>query len=135
MMERTFDAVIESIADVTAFVEEQLEAAGCPMKAVMQIDMAIDELFGNIAHYAYAPETGKATVRVTMEEAPRAAVITFIDSGVAYNPLEVAEPDVTLSAADRPIGGLGIFLVRKTMDDMWYERRDGQNILHIRKRL
>ncbi len=135
MKELTLAAVVESIPEVTAFVDTELEALGCPMKAQMQIDIAIDELFGNIAHYAYAPDTGEATVRFDFDEQTRMACITFIDSGTPYNPLERKEPDVTLSAEEREIGGLGIFLVRKTMDGMDYEHRDGRNILSIRKRI
>jgi anti-sigma regulatory factor (Ser/Thr protein kinase) len=131
--ELTLDAAVKNIAAVTDFVDETLEAMNCPKKAQMQIDVAIDELFTNIASYAYAPETGKATVRIETEEDPRAAVITFIDRGRPYNPLLAEEPDITLSAEERRIGGLGIFIARKTMDDMRYEYRDGQNILRIKK--
>ena len=135
MREITVDATIENIAEVTAFVDEQLEAFDCPMKVQMQIDIAIDELFSNIAHYAYKPEVGKATVRVEFDEEPRAAVVTFVDRGVPYDPLAKKDPDVTLSAEERKIGGLGIYLVKKSMDDMFYEYKDGQNILTIKKLL
>ena len=133
MNELTIEATLENIAAVTDFVNAQLEAYDCPMKVQMQIDVAIDELFGNIAHYAYQPEVGTATVRVEVEESPPAVVVTFIDHGVPYNPLENPDPDVTLSAEERKAGGLGIFLVKKTMDHMEYEYRDGQNILRVRK--
>jgi len=105
------------------------------MKAQMQIDVAIDELFGNIANYAYNPETGKATVRLEVEDDPLAVIITFIDNGKPFNPLEKADPDITLSAAERAIGGLGIFLVKKAMDMIDYKFQDGHNILMIKKRL
>ena len=131
--EITMDALIENVPEVTAFADRILEKAGCPVKANMQIDVAIDELFSNIALYAYAPETGKASVRVEIEENPKAAVITFTDRGIPYNPLDKEEPDITLSAEERRIGGLGIHIVRKTMSDMKYEYKDGQNILTIRK--
>ena len=135
MKEMTIDAAIENIPAVTAFVEEQLEQYNCPMKAQMQIDIAIDELFSNIAQYAYNPKTGKATVRVEVTENPMAVIITFIDNGVPYNPLAKADPDVTLSADERQIGGLGIFMVKKSMDDISYEYKDGQNILKIKKNI
>ena len=112
---------------------EQLEALDCPMKAQMQIDIAIDELFGNIAHYAYNPDVGEATVRVEVIEDPLAVVITFIDKGEPYDPLAKADPDTTLSAEKRDIGGLGIYMVKKFMDDVTYEYKDGQNILKIKK--
>ena len=135
MKELTITATVENIETVTDFVNEQLEAFDCPMKAQMQIDIAIDELFGNIAHYAYNPEVGDATVRVEVTEDPLAVVITFIDKGVPYNPLAKADPDTTLSAEEREIGGLGIFMVKKTMDDIIYEYKDGRNILKIKKQL
>ena len=135
MKEMTIDAAIENIPAVTAFVEEQLEQYNCPMKAQMQIDIAIDELFSNIAQYAYNPKTGKATVRVEVTENPMAVIITFIDNGVPYNPLAKTDPDVTLSADKRQIGGLGIFMVKKSMDDISYEYKNGQNILKIKKNI
>ena len=135
MKELTIAATVENIETVTNFVNEQLEALDCPMKAQMQIDIAIDELFGNIAHYAYNPEIGKATVRVEVTEDPLAVVITFIDNGVPYDPLAKADPNTTLSAEEREIGGLGIFMVKKTMDEIAYEYKDGQNILAIKKNL
>lgn len=133
MKEMTLPAVVENIAQVTDFVNAQLEEIGCPMKAQVQIDIAIDELFGNIAQYAYNPETGPATVRVEVSDAPISVTITFMDHGVPYDPLQKEDPDITLSAEDRGSGGLGIFMVKKTMDEITYEYKDGQNILRIRK--
>lgn len=135
MKELTIVATVENIGVVTEFVNEQLEAFGCPMKAQMQIDIAIDELFGNIAHYAYNPDVGEATVCVEVTEEPLAVVITFIDKGVPYDPLAKADPNITLSAEEREIGGLGIFMVKKTMDEITYEYKDGQNILKIKKNI
>ena len=135
MKEKTFKATIENTAAAVAFVEEALEEAGCSMKAQMQIDVAMDELFVNIARYAYAPGEGDATVRFEMDEETRTATITLIDRGVPFNPLAAADPDTTSSAEERPIGGLGIFLVRKTMDEVLYEHKDGCNILTIRKKI
>ena len=133
--ELTIDATVENISKVTDFVNEQLEAYDCNMKAQMQIDVAIDELFSNIAHYAYDPDVGPATVRVETLENPLSVIITFIDNGKPYDPLEKIDPDVTLSAEERDIGGLGIFLVKKTMDDVSYEYKNGQNILTIKKNI
>ena len=133
MKEITIAAAVENIEVVTDFVNEQLESVDCPMKAQMQIDIAIDELFGNIAHYAYNSGVGDATVCVEIAEAPLAVVITFIDGGVAYNPLAKDDPDITLSAEERQIGGLGIYMVKKTMDEVAYEYRNGKNILKIKK--
>lgn len=133
MKELTLAAKIENVEAVTDFVNEQLETLDCPMKAQMQIDIAIDELFGNIARYAYAPDTGEATVRVEVTESPLAVIITFIDNGVPYDPLAKEDPDTTLSAEERQIGGLGIYMVKKSMDEITYRYQDGKNILMIKK--
>ena len=135
MKELTIAATVENIETVTDFVNEQLKAYDCPMKAQMQIDIAIDELFGNIAHYAYNPDVGEATVRVEVTQEPLAVVITFIDKGVPYDPLAKADPDTTLSAEERDIGGLGIYMVKKSIEDVTYEYKDGQNILKIKKNI
>ena len=101
----------------------------------MQIDIAIDELFGNIAHYAYNPDVGSATVRVEVTENPLAVTVTFIDHGIPYDPLASKEPDISLSAEERQIGGLGIYMVKKSMDEISYEYREGKNILKIKKNI
>lgn len=133
--ELTIAATIENITEVTAFVDEQLEQLDCPMKIQIQIDIAIDELFSNIARYAYNPETGDATVRVEVLEDPLAVVISFIDQGMPYDPLAHKDPDLSLPAEERDIGGLGIFMVKETMDDIVYEYKDGHNILTIKKNI
>lgn len=135
MKELTVDATVESIRVITEFVDEQLEQLGCPMKAQVQIDIAIDELFSNIVHYAYHPEVGPATVRVEVVEDPLSVVITFIDQGVPYDPLAKADPNVNLSAEEREAGGLGIYIVKKNMNEITYEYKDGRNILRIRKEI
>ncbi len=132
MKELTLPAAAENIEKAVAFVNSQLEAAGCPPKTMIQIDVAIDELFGNIAHYAYGKDTGDATVSVEVTEEP-AVIITFIDNGIPYNPLKKPDPDVTKDLEEREIGGLGIFMVKKSMDDITYEYKEGQNILRIKK--
>lgn len=133
MKELTIAATVENIEVVTDFVNQQLELLECPMKAQMQIDITIDELFSNIAHYSYNPEVGQATVRVEVVENPLAVTITFIDNGIPYDPLAKEDPDLTLSAEERQIGGLGIYMVKKSMDEITYEYKDGQNILSIKK--
>lgn len=135
MKELTIAATVENIETVTAFVDEQLEALDCPLKAQMQINIAIDELFGNIAHYAYHPDVGEATVQVEVIEVPLSVVITFIDGGIPYDPLAAADPDTSLPAEERAIGGLGIFMVKKSMDEIIYRYEGGKNILTIRKRI
>ena len=128
-------ATLESIPEATAFIDGELEALDCPMKAQMQIDVAIDELFGNIAHYAYPDGTGDATVRFDFDAAERMARISFVDGGVPFDPLKQTDPDVTLSAEDRAVGGLGIFLVKKTMDKVEYRYENGMNITTIHKHI
>ena len=135
MRELTVDAIIENIEKVTDFVNEELEKLDCSPKAQIQIDVAIDELFGNIAHYAYNPNVGPATIRVEVVEDPMAVVLTFIDHGIPYDPLAKEDPDIKLSAEERKIGGLGIYMVKKSMDEITYEYKDGQNILRIKKNI
>ena len=133
MAEKTFDAVVDQLDEVLAFVTDQLDQLDCPPKHRIQIEVAVEELFVNIASYAYRPGTGTADVTVEAFDNPKAVEITFRDSGVPYDPLAKQDPDISLSADDRQIGGLGIFMVKKTMDDMRYEYKDNQNVLTIRK--
>ncbi len=135
MKELTLEATVENIAKVTDFIDEQLEQLDCPMKAETQINIAVDELFGNIAHYAYNPDVGPATVMIEVEEEPLSVIITFIDNGVPYDPLKKADPDISKSADEREIGGLGIYIVKKSMDEITYEYKDGKNILRIKKNI
>lgn len=135
MKEWTFEANIDRIPWLTEQVDGLLESLDCPMKAQMQIDVAIDELLANIASYAYGAGKGEVTVRFDFEPGDRTVMLTFIDSGVPYDPLAKPDPDVTLEVDKRSVGGLGIFLVKKTMDDMTYARLDGRNVLTIHKRI
>ena len=135
MKELTLDATVENIPVVTDFVNEQMDALGCSVKVQVQIDVAIDELFSNIARYAYNPDVGPATVRVELTEEPLSVVVTFVDNGVPYDPLKKGDPDTTLSAEEREIGGLGVYMVKKSMDAVAYEYKDGQNVLKITKKL
>ena len=133
--ELELEAVRENLPEVQDFVEEHLEAASCPMKARMQIGLAVEEIFVNIASYAYAPEQGKATVRVEVSPDPVTVTVTFLDKGIPYDPLAKQDPDVALPAEERQIGGLGIFMAKQVMDDVAYEYKDGQNILTLKKHL
>lgn len=134
MSKLEIEAKVDNLNEVIAFIDEQLEAADCPMKTQMQIDIAVEELFVNIAHYAYAPNVGQAVITAVLSP-DRKMSITFEDSGMPYDPLAKEDPDITLSAEEREIGGLGIYMVKKSMDDMYYEYRDGKNILTIVKGL
>lgn len=128
-------ANVENLDQVLLFVDSYLEESGCSLKTQMQIDVAVEELFVNIAHYAYVPGSGEAEISIWVEDEPKTVVIRFRDSGIPYNPLAKEDPDVTLSAEERQIGGLGIFMVKKSMDDIQYQRDAGQNILTIKKNL
>ena len=118
-----------------SFVESGLDTAGCSLQARSQIRTAVDEIFGNICFYAYSPGPGPVTVRMDSEKETQTFVLSFRDAGTPYNPLEANRPDIELPGEDRPIGGLGIFLVREMMDYVDYEYKDGQNILTLKKKL
>ncbi len=136
MLEIVSEATMDQIEFVTEFVNTWLTGLGCSEHFLIQLDVAIDELFGNIVHYAYGSEPGPVTVRMSMEEDNHVVVITFLDQGQPFNPLETVMPDFTgLSAKKRPIGGMGLFMVKKTMDGLFYEYCDGKNILTIKKRI
>ncbi|MBQ9464021.1 MAG: ATP-binding protein, partial [Lachnospiraceae bacterium] len=115
------EAANENLTEVQTFVDEHLEAAGCPVKAKMQIGVAVEEIFVNIALYAYHPGPGRARVRVEVSEDPAVVTVTFLDRGVPYDPLAKEDPDLSLPASDRKIGGLGIFMTNQFMDDVIYE--------------
>ena len=135
MTELKMKAAVENIPEATAFIDGKLDALDCPLKTKRQIDLAIDELFCNIAKYAYAPDTGDMTIGFSFDPESRLASITFKDSGIPFDPLAKKDPDVSLPASEREIGGLGIFLVKKTMDGMEYRYENGQNILTIHKHI
>ena len=129
------EAKVENLDKVTEFVDGLLEAYDCPMKTMMRIDVAVEEIFVNVAHYAYTPDTGDVEICVDVSGEPPCAAITFTDSGVPYDPLAKEDPDVTQSVEERPIGGLGIYMVKNIMDDVEYEYKDGQNIFTITKNI
>ncbi len=132
--ERTFEAVVDQLPEVLSFVEEHLEKAGFGARTRTQIMMACEEIFVNIADYAYIPGRGSVLVRLELTDEP-AVEITFTDEGVPFDPLAKKDPNVTLSAEERQIGGLGIFMAKELTDRIAYERRDGRNILKMTKLL
>ena len=129
----TVEATVDNLQKVIDFATEKLESRDCPIKASMQLELVIEEIFVNIASYAYESATGDATFCMDFAENPDAVFLTFIDGGKPYNPLEKPDPDITLDAEDRDIGGLGIFLVKKNVDEIFYERTDDKNILRMKK--
>ena len=135
MKEITLPATLENLASVQSFIEEELEAADCPRKAMMQISIAVEEIYVNIARYAYDPQVGEATVRCAVGGGPLQVTIQFLDSGKPFDPLARPDADTSLSAEERDIGGLGILMVKKSMDDVQYRYEDGCNILTLKKHL
>lgn len=135
MKELEIEARIENLDKVLGFVDEQLEEKECPMKTQLQIDVAVEEIYVNIAKYSYHPGSGPAAIRVEFEKEPLSVILTFIDQGIPYDPLAKEDPDITLSAEERQIGGLGIFMVKKSMDNVCYEYKNGSNILTLKKGL
>ena len=127
-------AILEQLEKVTNFVNQELKVDQLPEKVIRQFDIAIDELFTNIASYAYEKgQEGAVTVQLEKEDSPPAIQISFIDSGIPFDPLSHEEPDVSLGVEERSIGGLGIFLVKKIMDDVQYRFENGKNIITIKK--
>ncbi len=135
MKEKEFSATKETLPEVIAFTEECLESFDCPMKSSMAICVAVEEIFVNVASYAYADGNGSASLAFGFDENERLMTLVVSDEGVPFNPLERAEPDITLSAAEREIGGLGIFITKKTMDTISYSYEDGRNILTMTKKI
>ena len=134
--EITVRADMDQLKTVTDFVNRQLTEYGCSNRAKIQLDVVIDEVFCNIARYAYGPEGGTVTVRVMLQEQPGIIAVTFLDRGRPFNPLEKEMPDTTrLKAKERPIGGLGLFMVKRFMDSIAYDYQDGQNVLTMQKKI
>ena len=136
MTEKIFPASDEALRDAIGFVEEELEKVDCPMKTMMQISVCVEEMFVNIAHYAYrGAETENSIVSMSVDTEGGTATIVLKDHGIPFDPLAKPDPDITLSADERQIGGLGIFMVKKSMDEVGYERTDETNIFTMRKEI
>ena len=118
---------------VQSFVDEALDQVPCTLETRLQLQIAVEELFVNIASYAYTPNRGEAVISYQVEQEPPSVTIQFRDWGKPFDPLAKKDADITLSAEDRGIGGLGIYMVKNTMDDVRYQYENGQNILTIRK--
>ena len=129
MDELIVEAKTENMDTVQDFINEKIW--DCAMKTQNQIRIVVDEIFSNIARYAYHPEVGGAVVRIAVGDD---VIIEFEDSGTPYDPLAKEDPDISLSAQDREIGGLGLFMVKKLMDSVEYRREENRNILIIKKR-
>ena len=134
----TLEAKVEKLAEITGIMDEMLEEADCDMKTQLTLDMALEEMFVNVAHYAYLeselPEE-EQTMDVEFEVENGKITITITDSGKPFDPLKKPDPDITLSAEERQIGGLGIYMVKQSMDNVAYEYKDGKNIFMMDKAL
>ncbi len=128
-------AETKRLDEVLSFVDSVLSRYNCPEEIQIQIDIAVEEIYVNIANYAYHPETGDATITCRVQSDPLRVVIEFSDGGLMYNPMERADPNLELSAEDREIGGLGIYMVKTSMDNVSYRYEDGKNIFTIEKKL
>lgn len=132
-MIKVFPAELSELDKVLAFADGELEKAGCPMKMQTEIDVALEEIFVNIASYAYPGEKGTAEIDVCADESERCITIRLSDSGLKFDPLAKPDPNTSLTANERSIGGLGIFMVKKMMDSVEYEYKDQMNILTLKK--
>ena len=135
MKEMKIEAKLDNLSSVLAFVDEELEAADVSPKSQMQIDVAVEEMFVNVASYAYQPGSGDVVVQVGLDKSRDMIVIRLIDHGKPFNPLKKKDPDISLPADLRKIGGLGIYMVKKSMDDMQYEYKDQENVITLYKRV
>ena len=131
----TLTAVPENFAAAQEHVRSFLDSASCSMRTLFELDMVVEEVFINVASYAYPDSTGMVSLDLTLDEEQNFLCLTFRDSGIPYDPLRKQSPDVTAPAEKRPIGGLGIFLVQKYSDSLSYEYADGENRLTIGKKL
>ena len=135
MKNKVFPAKTEALDDVLGFVEESLESFECSMKNSMAICVAIEEVFVNVAHYAYGEGDGNVSFDIQFNEDNREVTFVMKDGGIPFDPLQKADPDITLSAEERDIGGLGIFITKKTMDRVEYAYENGENILTMVKKI
>ena len=133
MTSKTFPAKTDALADVLGFVEAMLESFDCPMKAQIALTVAIEEVFVNVARYAYGEGDGDVTLDIGYDEGTRTVTFCLTDGGVPFDPLKKPDPDITLSAEERDIGGLGIFITKKTMDTVTYAYENGKNHLTMTK--
>ncbi|HBU12909.1 MAG TPA: ATP-binding protein [Clostridiales bacterium] len=133
MNEKQFAAEAENLAEVMTYVQDGLKEAGCPPQTLRQILLAVEEIFVNIAHYAYRGEKGFVTVKYARLDSPARYALWFCDAGVPFDPTARDAPDISTDLRNRQIGGLGIFLVREMMDKMTYTRENGRNIIYIEK--
>jgi anti-sigma regulatory factor (Ser/Thr protein kinase) len=132
---KTFVAKADELANVVDFVEGELDKYECNQKLKTSICVAIEEVFVNVAHYAYPDTEGGVDVSVAYDNATREVTFEIVDSGVPFDPLKKPDPDVSLPAEEREIGGLGIFIAKKTMDSITYVYENAKNKLTMTKKI
>ena len=135
MTNQTFPAKTEALSDVLGFVDRMLQNYDCPMKIQTAVCVAIEEVFVNVAHYAYDGGEGDVVLSISFNEVNREVTFKMSDKGIPFDPLKKPDPDITLSAEEREIGGLGIFITKKTMDTVSYAYENGENILTMIKKI
>ena len=123
----------ENVARAVEGVLALLNEVGADRKTAYKVRLALEELLVNVVSYAYAPLKGDFEVKYEVDAEEKMLSVTIIDSGKPFNPLEAEDPELHAALADRPIGGLGIFMVKNMMDDITYTREDGKNILVVKK--
>ncbi|MBI4858055.1 MAG: ATP-binding protein [Acetobacterium woodii] len=133
MKKLTVNASTENLSKVLEFIDDELEVLDASMKIIFLIGLAVEEIYVNIVRYAYTPNGGKVTIELEHHDEPSQLEIRFIDQGNPFNSLDNAEPDITLSAEEREIGGLGILMIKKTMDTVNYAFENNENRLTIKK--
>jgi len=134
MVEKEFIAKIDELPNIITFIETELQKFEFSFKIITQFNLVVEELFVNVASYAYKDkENGKCKITIDYNQDKQEVKLSMEDNGIKFNPLEKEEPDTTLSAEDRPIGGLGILLVKKNMDNIEYKYEDNKNILILSK--
>lgn len=135
MQDMTLQASDDTLYTVLDAIEAHLTKNGCPDDIKTEVLISVEEIYVNIAHYAYEGKPGEATVQMEVTQNPKVCRVVLKDRGIPYNPLEKEDPDVSLSAEEREIGGLGIFMVKQYMDRVEYRYENGYNILTIEKHL
>lgn len=133
--EITVAATLENLDKVVCLVEDMLSITSCPAKVKMQIALCLEEVFVNVASYAYDGEEGSCTIAVSTQYTDTDGMITLeiTDDGRPFNPLEKEDPDISLSADDRQVGGLGIYMVKNYMDYKTYHYKNKKNMLRLDK--
>ncbi|MDO4467555.1 MAG: ATP-binding protein [Bacillota bacterium] len=133
MVKRTFNASVDSLAEAQAFLEKELENLDCPFPFILKFSLAFEEVFVNVAHYAYPNKEGEVIVQMDYQNGM--VIVSLIDQGIPFNPLEKKDPDTSLALEEREIGGLGILMVKKSMDEVHYEYKDNSNIFTMKKKI